>query len=296
VQRCYYQPVTSYCSKTYYEPCTTYQTSYYYEPCCSYRYSCYYDPCSCCYQQVAVPCTSYRLRSQCCPVTSYLQRCCMVPVTSYQQVSYWEPVTTCCNTPCNSCGSCGSCGTPSCSSASPVPATPSTPVTPPPGGQPPSVFGGAGTPPPAATPNPTDPNYSGSSNPRSYDRYQQPVPGTMPPASNRQLAPQAPHSPAPPVAPRVRLDRIVSLSNTGVEGQVVRSDRAPQGGAKVLFVNVDRKEQQQSVVTDRSGQFRANLPTGTWLIYVHDAAGKSVLHSSIEVRGDETRHVTLVSR
>src|SRR5262245_13543147 len=63
VQRCYYQPVTTYKTTTYYEPCTTYRTSYYYEPCTSYRYCCYYDPCTCSYQQVATPVTSYRLRS-----------------------------------------------------------------------------------------------------------------------------------------------------------------------------------------------------------------------------------------
>jgi hypothetical protein len=304
VQRCYYQPVTSYCTRTYYEPCTSYQTSYYYEPCCSYRYSCYFDPCSCCYQQVAVPVTSYRLRSQCCPVTSYLQRCCMVPVTSYQQVSYWEPVTTCCNTPCNSCGSCnpcGSCGpngTSGYQAAAPAPAPPSGPMTPVPNGGQPGVYGGSGSPPPPGQPGqPGVDTFRDSGNPKSFDSYRQPVPGTMPPASNRQLAPQAPAAePAAPSAPpRVRMDRIVSLSSTGVEGQVVRSDRAPQSGAKVVFVNMDRKDLQQTVVSDRTGQFRANLTAGTWLIYVHDTNGKPVLHSTIEVRG-ETRHVTLVSR
>jgi hypothetical protein len=296
VQRCYYQPVTSYCQKTYYEPCTSYQTSYYYEPCCSYRYSCYYDPCSCSYQQVATPVTSFRLRSQCCPVTSYLQRCCMVPVTSYQQVSYWEPVTTCCQTPCNSCGSCPSCSSCGSSAAAPAPAAPSGPVAPVPNGGQPGVYGGSGSPPPAGTPGVDTFRDSGSAKPYDSYRQQPAVPGTMPPASNRQLAPQGQPSPAAPAAPpRVRMDRIVSLSNTGVEGQVVRSDRTPQAGVKVLFVNIDHRDQQQSAVSDRAGQFRANLPAGTWLVYVHDAAGRPVLHSTIEVRG-ETRHVTLVSR
>lgn len=91
VQRCYYQPVTTY--KTECVPVTTYRTSYYYEPVCSYRSSCYYDPCTGSSVQVTTPVTSYRLRSQCNAVTSYVRRC--VPVTSYRQVRYWEAVTNC---------------------------------------------------------------------------------------------------------------------------------------------------------------------------------------------------------
>jgi hypothetical protein len=169
-------------------------------------------------------------------------------------------------------------------------------MTPVPGGQP-GVYGGSGSPPPG-TGTPGVDTFRDSGNPKTFDSYrQQPaVPGTMPPASNRQVTPQGPASPAAPAAPpRVRMDRIVSLSSTGVEGQVVRSDRTPQAGVKVLFVNIDHKDQQQSAVSDRTGQFRANLAAGTWLVYVHDVNGKPVLHSTIEVRG-ETRHVTLVSR
>lgn len=91
VQRCYYQPVTSY--KTVLEPVTSYRTSYYYEPVCTYRSSCYYDPCTGSRVQVTQPVTSYRLRSQCNAVTSYVQRC--VPVTSYRASYYLEPVTSC---------------------------------------------------------------------------------------------------------------------------------------------------------------------------------------------------------
>jgi hypothetical protein len=46
VQRCCYQPVTSYQIQSYYEPVTAYRTSYYYEPVTSYRYTSYYDPCT----------------------------------------------------------------------------------------------------------------------------------------------------------------------------------------------------------------------------------------------------------
>lgn len=91
VQRCYYQPVTTY--KTECVPVTSYRTSYYWEPVCSYRSSCYYDPCTGQTTQVTTPITSYRLRSQCNAVVNYVQRC--VPVTTYRQVRYWEAVTSC---------------------------------------------------------------------------------------------------------------------------------------------------------------------------------------------------------
>jgi hypothetical protein len=99
IQRSYYQPVTTYQTRTYYEAVTTNRLSFFWEPVTSVRYSYYRDPCTGCCQQVATPCTSYRLRSQCCPVTSYLQRCALVPVTTQQQVFYYEPVTSCCD-PC----------------------------------------------------------------------------------------------------------------------------------------------------------------------------------------------------
>ena len=104
VQRCYYQPVTTY--KTECVPVTSYRTSYYFEPVCSYRTSCYYDPCTCRSIQVTIPVTSYRLRSQCNAVTSYVQRC--VPVTTYRPTFYLEAVTTCaqpaCPPPCDPAG------------------------------------------------------------------------------------------------------------------------------------------------------------------------------------------------
>jgi hypothetical protein len=258
VQRCYYQPVTCYQTRTYYEPVTTYKTSYYYEPVCSYRYSCYYDPCTCSYQQVATPVTSYCLKSQCCPVTSYLQRCCMVPVTSYRQSFYWEPVTTCAAAP------------PPC-----CPTTPSAPVTPGPG------VGEQRSLPPAGVGE-------------SRDAYKQGPPPPLPPTSfNRQLTPQFPAAPKPPT---VRLERIVSMPAPGVEGQVIRSDKEPLGGAKVMFVNADRHGDQQSVTADGKGQFHAELAAGAWLVYLHKADGSLDFHSKIELRGEETQRLTLLGR
>ncbi|MEZ6139355.1 MAG: hypothetical protein R3B84_02180 [Zavarzinella sp.] len=105
VQRCYYQPVTTYKMETYQEPVTSYRRSFYWEPVTSYRYSSYYDPCTGCCQRVAKPVTSYRLRSQCNAVQSYVQRCRMVPVTEMRKSYYVEPVVTY-SDPCNNCNPC----------------------------------------------------------------------------------------------------------------------------------------------------------------------------------------------
>ena len=98
IQRSYYQPVTTFESKSYYEPVTTCQTSFYYEPVTSFRVACVPDPCGCGTKQVAVPQTSYVLRSQSSPVQSWVERCMKVPVTTYQQMNYLEPQTTCTQT------------------------------------------------------------------------------------------------------------------------------------------------------------------------------------------------------
>jgi hypothetical protein len=295
VQRCYYQPVTTYQTRTYYEPVTTYRTSYYYEPVTSYRYSCYYDPCTCSYKQVACPTTCYQLRSQCCPVQSWVQRCCSVPVTTYQQCSYYEPVTTCCTPP------------PCCPTSYAVPVVSEAPAvaTPPPAGtvQPPpagpaqpGVVEGRSTPAPAVRETPgTTP---GGSNP-VYDRYY-----PMPPASGsslRQPPPRLPVTPPAPVPaqapPSVKLDRIVAVPTPMLKGQVVRlDDNAPQAGARLMFVSAAQKGPQQSVTADSTGQFRVTLASGGWLVYVHGADGKPIFHSKIDLRDNETRQVTLVSR
>jgi hypothetical protein len=289
VQRCYYQPVTTYQTQSYYEAVTTYRTSYYYEPVTTYRYSCYFDPCTCSYQQVACPQTCYRLRSQCCPVQSWVQRCCQVPVTSYQRCSYWEPVTTCCQPTCYT--------PPPCPAPAPaVTAVPAAPAAP-------SVT----EPPPAApaVPGVTEQRYPPvpgvreykNGNP-SYDRGYDP---TMPPASGtlrpvpRVEAPSKPIAPAPP-PPAVRLDRIAAIDRAQVEGQVVGGGNVPQAGARVLFVSLNRQGPQESATANAAGQFQVALASGAWLVYVHGADGKPVFHSKIEVRGNETRQVTLVSR
>jgi hypothetical protein len=285
VQRCYYQPVVSYQTRTYYEPVTTYRTSYYYEPVTSYRYSCYYDPCTCSYQQVACPTTSYRLRSQCCPVQSWVQRCCSVPVTSYQQAFYWEPVTTC--TP-------AAAAAPPAQDCGPLP-QPGAATQAPPGISEPRRPSG-----PAID---EYPNRNGNESLRNQQQRYYPVPDGIPPASGssyRQLpAPTPPPSwkNAPPAPlPAVRLDRITAAPAGQVQGQVVRSDNQPWAGARILFVSADRRLPRQTVDTDRAGQFQVSLDPGGWLVYLQDADGRPTFQKKIDVRDNEKREMTLVSR
>jgi hypothetical protein len=267
VQRCYYQPVTTYYTRTYYEAVTTYRTSYFYEPVTSVRYSFYRDPCTGCCQQVATPVTCLRLRSQCCPVTSYLQRCAIVPVTTQRQVLYYEPVTTCCQVSC-----CPPCPPPPCNGA---PGVIDRPLVPPPGA----------TDRPGVAPG--------------VQQYND----TMPPAgiSSRQLAPTTPRlvvpqRPAPSAPPTVKLERIVAIPPHNIEGQIVRDDRTPQANARLKIISADRQGAEQTVTTDRTGQFRATLASGGWLVYLHRADGKLDFLKKIEVRDDEPKQYTLVSR
>lgn len=313
IQRCYYQPVTTYRQSCYLEPVTSYRTSYYYEPCTSYRYSCYYDPCSCSYQQVATPVTTYRLRSQCSAVTNYLQRCCLQPVTSYQQMTYYEPQTTCCTT---------TIGAP----VGAAPVAPSVvPATPPPGVQggpaaaPPGVQGAPMVPAPGVSgaPNGASPGVSGQPNAAAPGVQGGPEPPLQagqtsngynnPPympnsdgSSNRQprlLAPVPAQPAAPTQRPRVRLDRITSTPQFNTEGQVVRADRLPQAGIKVIFVGADAQGGRQTLTTDGSGRFQTMLAAGNWLIYTQDEAGRLVYQQKMRIaKGTPTVPLTLVSR
>jgi len=262
VQRCYYQPVVTYQARTFYEAVTTYRTSFFYEPVTTLRISFFRDPCTGCCQRVATPCTSYRLRSQCCPVTSYLQRCALVPVTTQQQVFYYEPVTTCCQVAC------------------PAPCDPC-----------------AGT--PGVIDRATTPGVrNGATGTPGVQQYND----TMPPAgtSSRQLAPALPRlsAPIPPAQtpPTVKLERIVALPPHNVEGTIVRDDKTPQANVRVKLISAEKQGAEQTVTADKSGQFRATLASGGWLVYVQLADGKLEFVRKIEVREDEPKQYTLVSR
>jgi hypothetical protein len=287
VQRCFYQPVTTYRTSFYYEPVTTYRTSYYYEPVTTYRTSYSFDPCCCCYKASCCPVTCYQLRSQCCPVTSCVKRCSMTPCTTYQLSYYYEPQTTCCTT----------------TTGAPVLAVPQggTTVVPPvaaPGALPGGVPGGVPSvteqsqtaPPPVAPPQPAGPSVSESTIPAAPGSYRQPQLGKPLPA-----LPTAPVQPSSHPVP-VRLDRIVSLSAHTVEGRVVNADRAPQGNARLLFVSAGRDRSQHSLMADGSGQFQVSLASGNWLVYVRDADGRPVFQQKLDVSARAGTPMLLVSR
>jgi hypothetical protein len=287
VQRCYYQPVTTYRTSFYLEPVTTYRTSYFYEPVTTYRYSCYFDPCTCSYQQVATPCTSYRLRSQCCPVTTYLKRCCVTPVTTQVQMFYWVPQTTCCQT------------------------TEGAPIFTQPQGQQfqqqqqfqpqPQVDDGGGHVQPYAQPQPSvedgrqlrpQVDDGGVKMPRQPQLpYTQGVDQARPP----RLGAPEPWKPTPP--PEGRKDKVVSRPDgNAVEGRVVAHDRAAPGGARVVFVSVGQERAQHEARADASGNFRATLPAGKWRVYTVGANGEYDFQQTVEVGAKDVAPITLVKR
>jgi hypothetical protein len=211
-------------------------------------------------------------------VTSYLQRCAYQPVTTYQQAFYYEPVTTCCQT------------------------TVGAPIfgAPPTGAGPPHVAD------PGAAPAGGPPNVSdGTDQPGSetrLNRYPPPAAPVMPRVDeSRQPQLKGPltlpaASPSQP-PPQVHIDRIAALPGPNLEGQVVASrDRAPHAGARVLFVSADRQGPQQSVTADSDGRFQTSLAAGSWLVYVRNTDGDPVFADKVEVKEEETRRMTLVSR
>ena len=271
IQRCYYQPVTTYRSTTYYEPVTSYRTSYYYEPVTTYRYSCSYDPCTCSYQQVASPCTSYRLRSQCCPVTSYLQRCALQPVTTYQQMTYYEPQTTCCST----------------TTGAPVVNPPVVPSNPPVTGGNPPVVDEQRQPlvPSQGAPNIRESREPAPAGPEmKFDRN---------PAL--QFGAPVPIVPAPAKQPVIRTDRIASLSDPVLRGQVIGGDQRPVAGAKLLLISSNADHTQKYATANAAGQFEVKLTSGSWLLYTQGAKGWG-FQQKIDVREKETHLVKLVNR
>jgi len=276
-QRCYYQPVTTMETKTYYEPVTTYTTSYYYEQVTSYRYSSYYDPCTCSYQQVATPVCNMELRAKSCPVQSWVARCAQVPKTTMVKSCYLEPKTTCCTTTTGPLIPVPAGVDPA--TAAPPTITPTPPMpTPPPVTTPPPSIGESRSSPPTSPPS-------------VYDRYYPTTPGT---SFRPSLGAPIPASSPTPPAPPVKLERI-ALGGSSVEGQVVRSDNSPKAGAKVLFVNTANGS-REVITANVAGRFQTNLPSGSWLVYLHGADDTPLFYTRVNVGGASATPVKLVSR
>ncbi|GBD34942.1 hypothetical protein HRbin36_00046 [bacterium HR36] len=271
VQRCYYQPVTSYRFQVYYEPVTTYRTSYYYEPIVSYRYSCYFDPCTCTYQQVATPVTSYQLRAYYTPVTNWVRRCGFVPVTTYRQCCYLQPQTTCYYVdPCT---------------GQPV--------------QPPAIQEAPRQP---TVPAPSVQEYrtpNGSGSPL----YERTYPQAPPPEGSGPYKPQMyspPPPPAPPSSPRPivpRLDRIAldnAADNRGTIAGRLAEPSHMASDSQIVFVNEEVNE-RSTVRPDTEGRFQVRLVAGNWRVYLRDASGREIPYSSLRLQPGEVRQLVLTS-
>jgi hypothetical protein len=142
--------------------------------------------------------------------------------------------------------------------------------------------------------NPPVPEGSGSSFRQKTQRSQNP-----PPPKPSLAVPPAPR-PQQPIVPK--LDRVAFDTNpssrpqANLVGRVVEADsNNPKAGARLLLVN-DASKHEQPITADPSGQFRAQLASGKWRVYVHDAKGKPVYHSQVQVTTNEVQQVTLVSR
>jgi len=261
VQRCFYQPVTTFRTETYFEPVTTFRTSYFWEPVTRFKCTSFFDPCTGCCKQVCVPCTSYSLRAKCNACQSYVQRCRMVPCTVMRKSFYLEPVVTFSDPCCNPCP-------PPCSTGAGV--SEGTTSIPPGGG-----IGETGTRGPAA-------GISESSEPPR-------IPPTQINPGSRKVTPV-------PTKP-VRADRIASRERDGgrLAGLVVREDRiTPRANATLKFVGDGDIE--VTAKSDAAGRFAVELPPGEWTLFLTGGDGKATFHSSLVVRREDDRRVTVVSR
>jgi hypothetical protein len=258
---------TRYIQRTYYQPVTTYRTSTYYQPVTTYRTSYYYEPvCSYRYSCYYDPCTcSYQRVAV--PVTSYRLRSQCCPVTTYLQRCCMTPVTTyrqmCYYEPVTTC-----CDTPA---AHPTPGPAADEVRDPLPGPPPGTERRG----PAA------------------DERRQPSSelGDPPPMSGAPSRRRNDRGPS-----TARRDLTASQSGNSLTGRILDGERQPLSGARVLFVSVERKSNQQSATTDRDGQFRTELSEGAWLVYTYDSNGRPVFSRRVEVPAGRAVQVTLVSR
>lgn len=260
-------PSTSYVQRSYYQPVTTYKTESYYEPITTYRTSNYWAPVtSYRYTSYYDPCSGCS-QTVATPHTSYYLRQQCNAVQSYVQRCRMVPVTTMRKsyylepvvTYSDPCGNpCPSCG------------------------------GGA----PAAAPIAPAAGI-GESGSRGAGINESSEPQRIPPTriepNSRKVSPV-------PTVP-VRADHVASriLDGGRLAGQVVRDDRiTPRANARLKFVG--DQDQQVTAKADAAGRFAVEVPAGQWTLYLVGADGKSTFHSTLVVRREDDRRVTVVSR
>jgi len=77
---------------------------------------------------------------------------------------------------------------------------------------------------------------------------------------------------------------------------VVRSDNAPRANVQLQFVSVSKMGPQYPVTANSAGRFRLTLTSGSWLVYITTPDGRPEYHSRLDLNGDGTHRITLVSR
>jgi hypothetical protein len=235
----------------------------YCEPVTTYRTSHYFEPvCSYTYSCYCDPCTG------CCqqvatPVTSYRMRTQCNPVVSYVQRVGYRPVTTMRQSFYweQVAAPASPCCPPSAVAVAPPAAAPPLNLTPQP--QPQPILGENRALPPAGL---------GESREQYY----------IPPANPSRLR-------TPPTAAPIKLDRVASMAP--VSGQIVTAGYAPKAGAQVVFVNASRTDIRQTATADATGRYQVALPAGEWYVYLDRD-----YHNRIDVKANEARQITLVSR
>lgn len=253
----YYEPITVMKAERYTEEVPVQVRSYYYEPVTTYTRSSYYDPCTGCYQDIAVPRTSYVRKEQCSTVTRYVERMRMVPVQAQRRIEVTRPVVTYYYPEqrryvpdCELSG--GSAPAPT------VERLPSNPPT-----VTPDRSGGVETIPPG-----------------NYPTAPQSLPRSMPPGKvNARTTAARPSGPA------------------SIRGEVVLNDQVtPRPGAKLVFVNATDLKQREYATADQFGNFDLRLPAGDWFLYVGSGDGKANFQRKITVADASARNFLVVSR
>ena len=70
---------------------------------------------------------------------------------------------------------------------------------------------------------------------------------------------------------------------------------SPRAGARLVFLNASKPEQKVYATANAFGEFDANLPAGTWYLYVGET-GQATYHKQITVGDRETVDYKVVSR
>ncbi len=257
-------PTVAYQQRCYYQPYTAYKQETVYEPVTTYRTSYYWEG-STNYRYTSYydPCTG------CCqkvatPYTSYQLRSQCNAVQSYVQRCQMVPYTayrqSCYMEPVVTYS---------------VPACPTCPT----GAPAPAVMEQ-----PGAAPRPL-PGVSEDN--RTLPKQ------NLPPVESNKIKRVVPPSNSQPL----QADRIASNSNGRLQGTIVADDRfTPKGGARIFFASASKQAAQFSAQADPGGRFSIDLPPGEWDLYMTGSDGKPVYHSQIDVKNNDQRLLTVVSR